>query len=442
MVVEHHTHPIPLFSIIVPIYNSSKYLEECISSVLDQEYESLELILIDDKSTDSSVRICEGYKTRKNIEVIYNQRNYGVGPTRNIGISAARGKYIIFLDSDDRIHNGCLKGLERLINKKPDVDVIIGRFLSDNSSYSNDYLFKEYSELNDIDKVLAHLMKADYRPNNIWHYVIKRDFILAVDLSFIDAKVGEDQLFVAKMLCLVKNFEYYNEELYWYRGGGIGLSRSIDLETTKAFLKVIFELSKFRNEVFLSPEKYRFIGCRIGHASSEVAARVTLHEPEEIHELAAVSEEMCRAYDITDPIFNRYNDIVLHRGEEDYFARVLKFRETVIDCTSKLIKKVEGEHEVIYLYCVSVFSLATLRIIRMNGLDIECFLDDNNVFQGKNYSGVIVKKPASALRGIKESRSPRVLVIVCNQQERSLNKISLNLERLGLNRKEIVLHSF
>jgi glycosyltransferase involved in cell wall biosynthesis len=442
MTVDEHALTIPLFSIIVPIYNSSKHLEECISSVLSQKSDSIELILIDDKSTDSSSRICDAYKSQKNIEVIYNQKNYGVGISRNIGITAARGKYVIFLDSDDRLHNGCLKGLESLTNKNPAADVIIGKFLSDQSSYANDYMFEKYLELDTSDKFIAHLMEADYRPNNVWHYVIKRSFMLQKDLKFIDAKVGEDQLFVAKMLCLMENFEYYNEEFYWYRGGGIGLSRSIDLRTTESFLKIIFELSKFRDQLLLSTEKYKFIGCRIAHASSEVAARVTLHEDEEIHELAIVLEKMCRTHNIAERMFEKYDYKILQGGKEDYFASLLEYRQTIIDCTSKIIEDVEGKYDYIYIYCVSVFALATLRIIRINGYDIECFLDENNAFRGKKYSGVMVKTPSSALLKSKSAMNPKILVIVCNQQERTLSKISLNLETLGLNRKQIILHSF
>jgi glycosyltransferase involved in cell wall biosynthesis len=440
MAVEQHAHTIPLFSIIVPIYNSSRYLEESISSVLDQGYENIEMILVDDKSTDSSAKICETYKAQENIAVIYNQQNYGVGISRNIGISAARGKYLIFLDSDDRLYPGCLKGLERLTNKNPGADVIIGKFLSDNSSYSNEYLFEKYLELDTTDKLLAHLMEADYRPNNIWHYVIKREFILNTDLKFIDAKVGEDQLFVAKMLCLVENFEYYNNDFYWYRGGGIGLSRSIDLETTESFLKIIVELSKFRNQL-LSAEQYKFIGCRIAHASSEVAARVTLHGDEEMQELAAVFEKMCKSHKIVEHLFGKY-DKVLQGGKKDYFAGLLEYRKSVIDHTSKLIEDVEGKYDSIYIYCFSVFGLAMLGIIRKNGLDIECFLDENNAFWGVSYSGAMVRRPGSALLKNKDGKVPRSLVIVCNQQQNSLSKISSNLKMLGLNRKQIISHSF
>jgi glycosyltransferase involved in cell wall biosynthesis len=442
MIVEQHANTTPLFSIIVPIYNSSAYLEKCIRSVLNQKYESIELILIDDKSTDFSASICDAYKSQKNIKTIYNQKNYGVGISRNIGISAAKGRYIIFLDSDDCLYNGCLKGLESLTKKNPAADVIIGKYSSDVSFYSNNYLFEKYLELDTSDKLIAHIMDADYRPNNCWHYIIKRSFMLKTGLKFIDAKVGEDQLFVTKMLCLMENFEFYNKEFYWYRGGGIGLSRAIDLKTTESFLKIIFELSKFLDQLLLSTEKYKFIECRITNACSEIAARISLHEGEEIHELAAVFEKMCRTHNIAERMFKKYDNKVPQGDKEDYFASFLEYRQTVIDYTSELIENVECKYDYIYIYCVSVFALATQRIFKISGFDVECFIDQNNAFRGKTYSGVMVEIPSQAFLRIKNSEIPKILVVVCTQQEKTFRKISLYLEMLGLNKKQVIFHSF
>lgn len=87
-------------SIITPIYNSEKYLKETIESVLNQSYTNFELILINDKSTDSSLKICESYKDER-IKIIDLKENGGVCKARNIGIKEASGRYIAFLDSDD-----------------------------------------------------------------------------------------------------------------------------------------------------------------------------------------------------------------------------------------------------------------------------------------------------------------------------------------------------
>ena len=89
------------FSIIVPVYNVEKYLEECVSSILKQDFTDYEVILVDDGSTDSSGIMCDEIaKTHRNFKVVH-QQNSGVSVARNIGLSTALGEYIIFLDSDD-----------------------------------------------------------------------------------------------------------------------------------------------------------------------------------------------------------------------------------------------------------------------------------------------------------------------------------------------------
>ena len=91
----------PLFSIIVPIYNVERYLEQCIESVLAQDYQNYELILVDDGSPDNSIDICAKYAKQYSNIVFIHKINGGVSDARNAGIQIARGEYLMFLDSDD-----------------------------------------------------------------------------------------------------------------------------------------------------------------------------------------------------------------------------------------------------------------------------------------------------------------------------------------------------
>lgn len=91
----------PLVSVIVPNYNNSLYLSECVNSILDQTYSNMEIIICDDYSTDDSRKILSKYESYKNITIIYNKSNLGVSKTRDKAIREAKGKYITTLDSDD-----------------------------------------------------------------------------------------------------------------------------------------------------------------------------------------------------------------------------------------------------------------------------------------------------------------------------------------------------
>ena len=95
---------IPFLSIIMPVYNAEKYLEDSITSILDQTMQDFELILINDCSTDNSRRLCEKYVQQDSrVVMIHLEKNGGAGNARNIGIQKAKGKYITFMDSDDVI---------------------------------------------------------------------------------------------------------------------------------------------------------------------------------------------------------------------------------------------------------------------------------------------------------------------------------------------------
>ena len=112
-----------LLSIIVPIYNTEKYLEDCLQSILNQTFSDYELILVNDGSTDSSPEICEQYAERDGRIRVIHKENGGVSSARNCGIEIAQGNYIWFVDSDDTIAYDALQVLNEYIREKPDLIV-------------------------------------------------------------------------------------------------------------------------------------------------------------------------------------------------------------------------------------------------------------------------------------------------------------------------------
>ena len=91
----------PLISLIIPVYNVEKYLKNCVDSVIKQNYEDMEIILVDDGSKDNSPRICDEYSEKYDFINVIHQKNGGASVARNTGIDAATGKYLMFIDSDD-----------------------------------------------------------------------------------------------------------------------------------------------------------------------------------------------------------------------------------------------------------------------------------------------------------------------------------------------------
>ena len=109
----------PLFSIIVPVYNVEEYLQECVLSVLNQSFDDFELILVDDGSTDCSFELCKKFEADNNCVKAFRQSNSGASVARNNGLECATGEYILFLDSDDFYNDkDALLKLKNKINSK------------------------------------------------------------------------------------------------------------------------------------------------------------------------------------------------------------------------------------------------------------------------------------------------------------------------------------
>ena len=110
------------FSIIIPVYNSDKYLRKCIESVIKQNKNNVEILLVNDCSTDKSGQICNHYaKTFQFVKIINHKKNLGVGISRNEAMKASKGEYLVFLDSDDYLFKDSLNKLEKFIEKKIDL---------------------------------------------------------------------------------------------------------------------------------------------------------------------------------------------------------------------------------------------------------------------------------------------------------------------------------
>lgn len=129
-----------LISVIIPVYNVEKYLDECIDSIVNQTYSNLEIILVDDGSSDSSGEICDAWEKRDTRIQVIHKPNGGQAEARNRGVKTARGEYIVFVDSDDRVHCEYVEYLYNLINcNKADIAICEIQMLMPNKRIINHY---------------------------------------------------------------------------------------------------------------------------------------------------------------------------------------------------------------------------------------------------------------------------------------------------------------
>lgn len=220
-----------VLSIIVPIYNVEKYLKECIESILDQVVNNVEIILLNDGSTDESLNIAKFYEERYSNILVVNKENEGLAPTRNLGMNIATGKYIMFLDSDDLLCENSLNNLIEFIeNEKSNICIFNGiSFIDDNSEKKDEIYFKinkDYNYLNEDKKIkkIISLHSACFK-------IYSNDFLKSNNIKFSNKNIyGEDVQFWMKCLdrCDINSIKYYDIAIYKrrYREGSIMTSYS------------------------------------------------------------------------------------------------------------------------------------------------------------------------------------------------------------------------
>lgn len=198
-------------SVIVPVYNSEKFINRCIDSILAQTYSDWELILIDDGSTDSSLSILYKYKYQDSRIKVIHQENSGPGCARNIGISHASGDYIVFVDSDDRIN----KEYFYLLSQKNE-DVV---YIDVNQIDENFHLIKT-EHLSSFKKLSKDAFLRQQMTGKInWGGVrkaVKRELLLDNNICFSNHKIGEEAIYSFLILLNAETFSFLDSTVYEY----------------------------------------------------------------------------------------------------------------------------------------------------------------------------------------------------------------------------------
>lgn len=209
----------PKVSVIIPVYNTEKYLHKCIDSILNQSFYDFELILIDDGSTDNCPIICDEFsKTDKRIKVIH-QKKQGVSSARNKGIEIATGEYIYFIDSDDFIES---KLLEICLKKIENFDILVFNYNLINEK-GNIYKFNKYPSntyLTEEDKFyfLINILLNTQIGAFVWNKLYKRQIIIDNNITFnSNLTFSEDLLFNLIYLLHTSNINCINQSFYNYR---------------------------------------------------------------------------------------------------------------------------------------------------------------------------------------------------------------------------------
>jgi glycosyltransferase involved in cell wall biosynthesis len=241
------SHTSATFSIVVPVYNSADYLHRCLDSIVSQTYKNIEIILINDGSTDGSASICEQYKSIDKRITIIHQDNQGIGLARNQGIKQAIGQYIVFVDNDDMLTENACTSLHQIISKFPEAEIVA---LSHYDIYKDKTIIRKYkntpsptSYISGQDFIKMQIKNATWHKPP-WKNVYKKCFLLENNL-FFQKTLMEDEEWIPRVFLHAQRVKISDTVHYqrFLRKGSV--SRPISIEHKRkraiAFIHLLYE---------------------------------------------------------------------------------------------------------------------------------------------------------------------------------------------------------
>ncbi len=221
-------------SAIIPVYNASKYISTCVKSLIRQSYQNIEILLIDDYSSDNSLAILRSFLSSGKVKVFQNKKNLGLGITRNTGIRAASGKYICFVDADDWIDEGYIEGLVKTADKT-NADLVITSYRSQQGQRVKTR--KVVSRIIEGNKIYPAAILNPYRNAmpSVCTKIYRKQIIDRSNIFFSSVRPGEDLEFNLKYMFECQKVVFVPLDSYYYYRKDVKGSISSSIRTDYIF---------------------------------------------------------------------------------------------------------------------------------------------------------------------------------------------------------------
>lgn len=244
-----------IISIVVPVFNVESYLPRCLETVTTQTYPNIEIILVDDGSTDSSGVICDEFAERDRRITVIHQRNQGVANARNNGVKQASGKYFLFVDGDDFIHPQLTETLYKTLLAEPDcnISMVKGKIVNEKDLLPSNMIGTSAKLMNQEDfiKGLFSNHNTNWQFQVIWNKLYPKSLIECIPFTEMNS---DDVFFNVRVAMHIDKVAYKDDELYFWviRPGSLtrnGISKRY-VEVVSSYLKMLTYLPE-------SNQKYR-----------------------------------------------------------------------------------------------------------------------------------------------------------------------------------------
>jgi len=385
-------------TIIVPVYNVENYLRESIESAINQTYKNLEIILVDDGSTDDSGKICDEYINKDNRIKVIHQKNAGLSGARNTGLEHATGKYIMFLDSDDTF---ALDACENLYNyiEKTNADYVVGNYTNmDEDGTIWDKPVFDKNKYVEFKLSIEDYTHSFYTMNSgVWNKIFRKTFLDELGVKFVLRVPAEDAIFTTYCFIKSKNVYYTPEVVYNYR---LRYSDSISTSCSKEYFiginkayRIIYENFKENNRL----DFYRYFYAKsMNYILYKFIDSDKLTKEERIDVLDKMKWFYMLSNDLKIPTILKSVQYIIEAISEKDYEQALKYCEILNQVRKMLPKEIKEK--------MSKPSANTYKQIKENDMDIEILEKKEKLLKEMENSKIKILGIEDSLRKMKEER--------------------------------------
>lgn len=282
-----------MVSVIVPIYNVEKYLDKCVESLLNQTYSEMEIILVDDGSTDNSGKICDAYQERDDRIVVLHKANGGVSSARNEGLKIAKGEYIAFVDSDDWVHKEYIACLAEGLNSGADLAICSMTEIAEREIEDVAVLSKQYFQF-DRNECFQKMLYSTKIGGFLWNKLFRKTLITHALKENI--YYSEDFVFCAQYAENIKQAVFIDIPLYYYWQNLNSVTNMHGVYNDKIFS--LLEAEKLLREIYVSnlPDSKDDITLNLVKVALNLRARYKYNKYNNTEQYQAIGEVIKEYY--------------------------------------------------------------------------------------------------------------------------------------------------
>lgn len=385
-------------SIIIPVYNVENYIEKSLESVVKQTYKNIEIIIIDDGSKDSSIKICEKFQKVDNRIKIIHQKNQGLSIARNTGMENATGDYIMFIDSDDTFE---LDACENLCNEieKTESDYVIANYRNmDEDGTKWDKPAFDIQKYKKMEVTAEEIAKSFYVMNSgVWNKIFRRSFLNNINIKFIINMPAEDAIFTTYCYMKAKKIHYIPEVVYNYR---LRQSDSISSSCSKEYFLGINRAYKMIYNNFKENDRLDYYRFFYAKSMNYILYKFIDSELLTIEERIEILDKMKWFYLLSDELkvpttLKPIQYIIEAMVNKDY-AQVLKYCEIL--CQIRKISPKEVKEK------MSKPSVNTYKEIEENKLDMDILERKEKLIKEMEKNPLTILDTEQSLRKIRDER--------------------------------------